>query len=132
MADNKTKIFEYLNHNISCTRDVLIDNLIKEFGVTKSTAVTYYYSWKKEFMKPAVVTPEIENTIDMVNRNKELKLVRAIYKGKFGTYTIDSKGLIYKGEEFNNKDDIKKYKQTKLEELNNEIQELEAALKLIP
>lgn len=55
MTDNKTKIFEYLNNNISCTR-----------------------------------------------------------------------------EEFNNKDDIKKYKQTKLEELNNEIQELEAALKLIP
>ena len=133
MADNKTKIFEYLNNNVSCTRDVLINNLIKEFGVTKSTAVTYYYSWKKEFMKPAVVTPEIEKTInDMVNRNKELKLVRAIYEGKFGTYTIDSNGLIYRGEEFNNKDDIKKYKQTKLEELNNEIQELEAALKLIP
>lgn len=132
MADNKTKIFEYLNNNISCTREVLIDNLIKEFGVTNSTAVTYYYSWKKEFMKPAVVTPEIEKTInDMVN-DKKLKLVRAIYEGKFGTYTIDSNGLIYKGEEFSNKDNLKRYKQTKLEELNKEIQELEAALKLIP
>ena len=45
------EINNYLTNNSSRTRDNLISNLVKKFEISKKSAETYYYSWKKEFMK---------------------------------------------------------------------------------
>ncbi|MFL0197311.1 hypothetical protein ACJDU8_17350 [Clostridium sp. WILCCON 0269] len=49
-VSNKDKCFEYFSKNDDKDKDEVISRAIKQFGITKSSAITYYYDWKKQYV----------------------------------------------------------------------------------
>ena len=47
---NREKCFEYFSQNDDKDKDEVISRAIKQFGITKSSAMTYYYDWKKQYV----------------------------------------------------------------------------------
>jgi len=47
---NREKCFEYFSQNDDKDKDEVISRAIKRFGITKSSAMTYYYDWKKQYV----------------------------------------------------------------------------------
>ncbi|MBO0555750.1 hypothetical protein EXQ41_06760 [Clostridium botulinum] len=95
---SREDVYEYFNsHSKSWNAEEMIKNAIKEFSFTESTAQTYYYKWKKEFMNNKITkvektdkrsTQSKENTKVEGLKVLEEKVIKTVkVKGKNGIYT---------------------------------------------
>ncbi len=70
-------VYEYFtDHLKSWNGEEMIKHAIKEFGFTESTAQTYYYKWKKEFMNNKITKVEKtdkKQTRDLQEESKKVQ-----------------------------------------------------------
>ncbi|HBJ2609698.1 hypothetical protein FDA77_19055 [Clostridium botulinum] len=70
---SREEVYEYFNSHLkSWNGEEMIKHAIKEFGFTESTAQTYYYKWKKEFMDNRIT--KIEKTDKKQTQEKSKKI----------------------------------------------------------
>lgn len=67
------EMYKYLNENGGKDKDYLVKHLVKEFGISKKSTETYYYRWKKEFMKTSKCV--LKDLVKKIN-NKEVDEVK--------------------------------------------------------
>ena len=68
------EINKYLTDNQCRAKSYLIPKLVEKFGITKRSADTYYYKWKKEYMKTSKCVPTEEIKISNGNVNKTMQV----------------------------------------------------------
>ncbi|MDU5108876.1 MAG: hypothetical protein E6248_00400 [Clostridium sp.] len=67
------EINKYLTDNQSRAKSYLINNLVEKFNITKRSADTYYYNWKKEYMNTSKCVPTEEIKISMKDMDRNMK-----------------------------------------------------------
>lgn len=68
------EINKYLTDNQCRAKSYLIPKLVEKFGITKRSADTYYYKWKKEYMQTSKCVPTEEIKISNGNVNKTMQV----------------------------------------------------------
>jgi len=68
------EINKYLTDNQCRAKSYLIPKLVDKFGITKRSADTYYYKWKKEYMQTSKCVPTEEIKISNGNVNKTMQV----------------------------------------------------------
>lgn len=101
MIGKREDIMKFLNNNTNLEKETLINKIMGKFEVTKSTAQTYFYDWKKEFMAEGYV------------KEKDFKIRAMEFEGKNGTYVVNEGGVLLSVEagliKFENVSDIDKF-----------------------
>lgn len=64
------EINKYLTDNQCRAKSYLIPKLVEKFGITKRSADTYYYKWKKEYMNTSKCVPTEEIKINKEDAKK--------------------------------------------------------------
>jgi poly(A) polymerase Pap1 len=131
------EMYKYLNENGGRDKDHLVKHLVKEFGISKKSAETYYYRWKKEFMKTSKCVPkdlvkkinnkdvdevkekarEVEKiNIDYEPKEKKsnLQVTSMTIKGQYADYIKDGDKVICGNETFYSIEDLEEYKKKEI------------------
>lgn len=108
----KEELYKYFSENENLERQAAIENAKEIFKVTTTTAVTYYNTWRKNYMKPRIATKNdfkkaiekaVENAI-IVPKEREtvvtkelheepMKLIPVMFKGPVFTFSINQDGV---------------------------------------
>ncbi|MHB9924797.1 hypothetical protein [Clostridium botulinum] len=100
MAKIDEEVYKYFHsHSKSWNGEKMIKHAIKEFGFTKSTAQTYYYKWKKEFMDNKVT--KVEKADKKSTQSKEeskVKGLKVLKEKVVKTVKVEGKNGIYTGK----------------------------------
>ena len=67
------EINKYLTDNQCRAKSYLIPKMVEKFGISKRSADTYYYKWKKEYMQTSKCVPTEEIKISKDDVNKTMK-----------------------------------------------------------
>lgn len=116
---DKEILFQKLSRRQNHEREDNINWIVTKYGVTQNTAKTYYYQWKKWFMKHptnAVGNQVVCKQVKVQATNKEnykeeiaaereeenhmekLKVLSMTVQGENGTYKVCEKGVELKSE----------------------------------
>lgn len=138
-----SEMYKYLNDNQGRDRDYLVKQLVKKFDITKKSAETYYYRWKREYMKTSKCVPKkmvnVVNEIKAVKEIKEsiiintevpskdteleqvteakessLEVTSMTIKGKYADYIKDGDKVICGEEVFYSIEDLEEYKKKEI------------------
>ncbi|APF28234.1 hypothetical protein NPD5_254 [Clostridium sporogenes] len=102
-------VYEYFtDHLKSWNGEEMIKHAIKEFGFTESTAQTYYYKWKKEFMNNKITkvektdkkqTRDLQEESKKVQSKEEVKVegLKVLEEKVIKTVKVEGKNGIYTG-----------------------------------
>ena len=149
------QVFKYFTNNSAKKKKKIIKEVIKKFNIAESSATTYYYRWKSEFMdtdncipkeskkvekpkqkeKIKIQVPHDTKLIDVdkeeVFKNPKLKIKEGIveYAGK--EYKVKDGTLNVGEESFRNIDDLEEYKKRQLKEFYSWIGEIADVLEMI-
>lgn len=136
------EMYKYLNENGGRDKDHLVKHLVKEFGISKKSAETYYYRWKKEFMKTTKCVPkdlvkkinnkEVDEVkekvreVEKINVDHEpkekvteekksnLQVTSMTIKGQYADYIKDGGKVICGEETFYSIEDLEEYKKREI------------------
>jgi len=131
------EICKYINENMDknpkMDKEVIIPRVAKKYKVSPDTARTYYYAWKKKYMKGANCVPKKTNLQvkqavkekpkkEKVNKetrdvnNYGLKIEEAtVIKGKYGIYIKDKNKVIAGDIIFKDAEDIEEYRKKEMD-----------------
>lgn len=117
------EIYKFINENAEYRKETIIKKVVKRFEVSPASAQSYYYKWKKEFMKGANCVPKNTNNSQLEQKedpkneklievtNNDLKIEQATFiKGKYGLYIKQGKKVIAGDEVFRSIEDLEAYK----------------------
>lgn len=148
-------IKQYLNKNEWKEKQVLINDICKNFNVKANTAEKYYYEWKKEFTGSNNCIPIEENKIipkqqdlkekiiikhdvrpmdidkEEVFKKSKLKIVKANLIGEYGEYQITEDGVKVGEELFKSEDDLEVYRKAQIRNFYLMISEITEVLKMV-
>ena len=77
MRVDKSELNEFFEENCGHDKEIIYARAASKFGITKATALTYYYNWKKEFMKYRS-SSELNEDADKSTGNVISKVTEAI------------------------------------------------------
>lgn len=104
------EVYKYFHsHSKSWNGEKMIKHAIKEFGFTKSTAQTYYYKWKKEFMNNKITkvektdkkqTQDLQKESKKIQSKEEVKVegLKVLEEKVIKTVKVEGKNGIYTGK----------------------------------
>lgn len=149
----KEQIYKYLNENNDKPKENLIKEVYKKFNIAESSATTFYYRWKKEFLgsnncipkevkkieKPKLKEKQeikVPHDVVPIDANKEIKksnlrIKSGIIEGKYVDYEIIN-GTVKVGQEvFKDENDIERYRKEQLIQFYEQIGEIAEVLEMI-
>ncbi|WP_409068875.1 hypothetical protein ACFLKC_14170 [Clostridium caseinilyticum] len=106
---SREDVYEYFtDHLKSWNGEEMIKHAIKEFGFTESTAQTYYYKWKKEFMNNKITkvektdkkqTQDLQEESKKIQSKEEVKVegLKVLEEKVIKTVKVEGKNGIYTG-----------------------------------
>lgn len=107
----KEELYKFFSENENLERLDAINRAVEMLGVTKTTAMTYYSDWRREYMKPkklnntfkkeiekavenAIIVPkENEAVVTKVLPKESIKLIPVMFKGPVFTFSINQDGV---------------------------------------
>lgn len=107
---SREDVYEYFtDHLKSWNGEEMIKHAIKEFGFTESTAQTYYYKWKKEFMNNKITkvektdkkqTQDLQEESKKIQSKEEVKVegLKVLEEKVIKTVKVEGKNGIYTGK----------------------------------
>jgi len=125
------EIFMFINAYSERDKEVIIKKVAKKFEISIDTAKTYYYRWKREYMKtskcvpkdtkinlkPKQVNQEVlkkDELIKIKDNNKLKKQDAVVIKGECGIYIKEGNRVIAGDVIFNNSEDIENYRKKEI------------------
>lgn len=150
------QVFKYFTNNSENNKEKLIKAVVKKFNIAESSATTYYYRWKSEFMETENCIPKGEKKIEVkpnasnktnlqvphdtkpldiskeeVFKKSKLKIKQGTIQGELGEYEIID-GAVRVGEEiFKNESDLDRYRKEQLKQFYAQIGEIADVLEMI-
>ncbi|AKC63194.1 Uncharacterised protein [Clostridium sporogenes] len=106
---SREDVYEYFtDHLKSWNGEEMIKHAIKEFSFTESTAQTYYYKWKKEFMNNKITkvektdkkqTQDLQEESKKIQSKEEVKVegLKVLEEKVIKTIKVEGKNGIYTG-----------------------------------
>ena len=151
----KDEINKYLSENDAKDKEKLIKELSKTFNIAETSATTFYYRWKRQFMKSENCVPKkekkvekvkpkekqeikvshdikaIETSKEQVSKKSNLRIKSGIIEGKYVDYEIVD-GTVKVGQEvFKDEDDLDRYRKEQLQQFYAQIGEIQEVLDMI-
>lgn len=121
------EIYKYINANAKFKKETIIARVAEKYKVSPSSAQSYYYKWKKEFMKGANCIPKKSD--EVVNDDLKIK-EGTIVKGKYGVYIKDKNKLIAGDIIFRTAEDIEAYRKSEITLFYARLSEIMDGMKL--
>lgn len=121
------EIYKFINENLECNKETIIKKLIKKFDISHANAQSYYYKWKKEFMKDENCVPK--EATDIINDDLKIKQATVI-KGKYGIYIKDKNKVIAGDITFKDAEDIEEYRKKEISLFYKRLSEIMDVMKL--
>ncbi|MGX7745660.1 hypothetical protein [Rhodopseudomonas parapalustris] len=68
---DKSVVYNFFTENSKYENKKIISMAMEKFGFTQSTAATYFYAWKKDFMKPSTAAWKPDTKLDVLVEIKD-------------------------------------------------------------
>lgn len=129
---------EYCYKHLDTDKKQLIKDIMKKFTLAKSSAETYYYEWKAEYLETEDCIPSVSALSTKKTPRSELARKKMVIldnkkldkeqEGKYINYTLRRNGVEVNGILFRNKKDLESFRKEQFKIAYQQLGEIESLL----